>query len=404
VTLGNGNLEIDHITLMNGNTAGGDTVPFIFSTNTTLNLHDLTIIGDTSLSGANNIQDAIQLGNGSTPSNTTSSSFSGYGTVIDKVFVDHVKRFLYFHSGPAWTVNGIQVTNNTVWQACGSNDATNGAAIDIGSLGTDSGNYFAGNLLEGVYKWMVRVQSGNFNVFIANNIFDDTITAAFRFESLAGKNLVIQPSVQSNATLVSNQLDNMLFSENLLQSGPNTRLAVGESANTVLFGNVGAGYPAIWPSSLTPSSANYGLAMGSGGDSYLNGGTEVYLLTGGTIKGHLTSTLMDFTAVKTSALSFGTATNCADSAGAAACGSAAAGRFVADAAATSVVVSTTAVTANSEIFVEYDSSLGTALSVTCNATIPSTYAVTARTAGTSFTLTTTANVANPGCFSYHIVN
>lgn len=101
---------------------------------------------------------------------------------------------------------------------------------------------------------------------------------------------------------------------------------------------------------------------------------------------------------------YATATNCADSAGAAACGSAAAGRFVADAAATTVVVSTTAVTANSEIFIEYDSSLSTALSVTCNAAIPSAYAVTARTGGTSFTLSTTANVANPGCFSYHIVN
>lgn len=99
-----------------------------------------------------------------------------------------------------------------------------------------------------------------------------------------------------------------------------------------------------------------------------------------------------------------TATNCADSAGAAACGSAAAGRFVADAAATTVVVSTTAVTANSEIFIEYDSSLSAALSVTCNATIPSAYAVTARTAGASFTLSTTANIANPGCFSYHVVN
>lgn len=101
---------------------------------------------------------------------------------------------------------------------------------------------------------------------------------------------------------------------------------------------------------------------------------------------------------------YSTTTNCADSAGAAACGSAAAGRFVADAAATSVVVSTTAVTANSEVFIEYDSSLSAALSVTCNATIPSAYAVTARTAGTSFTLTTTANIANPGCFSYHVVN
>lgn len=102
---------------------------------------------------------------------------------------------------------------------------------------------------------------------------------------------------------------------------------------------------------------------------------------------------------------FGTATNCADSAGAAACGSAAAGSFVIDAASTSTVVSTTAVTANSEIFVQYDSSLGARLgSITCNVTaaIPS---VTARTAATSFTVTIPAGpVTNPACYSYHIVN
>lgn len=107
------------------------------------------------------------------------------------------------------------------------------------------------------------------------------------------------------------------------------------------------------------------------------------------------------------AVSYKTATNCADSAGAAACGSAAAGAFVIDAGSTSVVVSTTAVTANSEIKVQFDSSLGTRLSVTCN-TAPATVAfpsVTARTAGTSFTLSVSGSVAvNPACFTYSIVN
>jgi len=99
-----------------------------------------------------------------------------------------------------------------------------------------------------------------------------------------------------------------------------------------------------------------------------------------------------------------TSTNCADSAGAAACGSAAAGSFVVDAGATTTVVSTTAVTADSEVFVQYDSSLGTRLGVTCNVTaaIPS---VTARVAATSFTITVpAAPVTNPACYSYHIVN
>jgi hypothetical protein len=102
---------------------------------------------------------------------------------------------------------------------------------------------------------------------------------------------------------------------------------------------------------------------------------------------------------------YGTTSNCSDSAGAAACGSAAAGSFVMDAGATAIVVSTTAVTANSQIFVFEDSSLNTRLSVTCNVTLGRHYAITARTAGVSFTLTSdAAPAANPACFGYFIVN
>lgn len=99
-----------------------------------------------------------------------------------------------------------------------------------------------------------------------------------------------------------------------------------------------------------------------------------------------------------------TLTNCADSAGPAACGAAAAGSFVMDAGNTSVVVSTTAVTGNSEIFVQYDSSLGTRLGVTCNTTV-ALPAVTARTPGVSFTVTVPVGPAvNPACYDFFLVN
>lgn len=100
-----------------------------------------------------------------------------------------------------------------------------------------------------------------------------------------------------------------------------------------------------------------------------------------------------------------TSTACASSASPAVCSSAAAGFVVVAASATTVVVDTTAVTANSQVFVQEDSSLGTALSVTCNttpATAPPT--ISARTGGTSFTITTTAPTTNPRCFSYYLVN
>tara|TARA_R110000868_G_scaffold64453_10_gene193514 strand:- start:1669 stop:2244 length:576 start_codon:yes stop_codon:yes gene_type:complete len=96
--------------------------------------------------------------------------------------------------------------------------------------------------------------------------------------------------------------------------------------------------------------------------------------------------------------------NCSSSASPAVCTTAAAGSVVVAAAATTVVVNTTAVTANSQILVTFDGSLGTKLGVTCNATIPALYGVTARTAATSFTLTSTAPIANPACFGFAIIN
>lgn len=102
---------------------------------------------------------------------------------------------------------------------------------------------------------------------------------------------------------------------------------------------------------------------------------------------------------------FNSETNCSSSASPAVCADAAAGSVVIAAAATSVVVNTTKVTANSQIIITEDSSLGTKLSVTCNTTLARNYAITARTAGTSFVITTdVAPVTNPACLSYWIVN
>lgn len=106
------------------------------------------------------------------------------------------------------------------------------------------------------------------------------------------------------------------------------------------------------------------------------------------------------------ASAYGTSTNCSSAASPAACGSAVAGSVVVLAAATSVVVNTSQVTANSQILITRDDSLGTKLSVTCNtATVMGEAKVSARVAGTSFTITVqTAPATNPGCFSYSIIN
>jgi hypothetical protein len=105
-----------------------------------------------------------------------------------------------------------------------------------------------------------------------------------------------------------------------------------------------------------------------------------------------------------------TATNCSSSASPAVCGSAAAGSVAlpTNAVSSSIVVDTTAVTANSQIFVMTDDTLGTKLSVTCNSTVATLVGgltISARSAGTSFTIANNvAVVTNPLCVSYLIVN
>ena len=135
------------------------------------------------------------------------------------------------------------------------------------------------------------------------------------------------------------------------------------------------------------------------------GGTDVVDITSSaaTFNQPISATSLTASGTASSAL-YATATNCSSSASPAVCAAAAAGSVVVAAAATTVTVNTTAVTANSQILVFYDSSLGTKLGVTCNTTEPALYGVTARVAATSFTLTSSAPITNPACFSYIIIN
>lgn len=178
----------------------------------------------------------------------------------------------------------------------------------------------------------------------------------------------------------------------------------GDAGNVVLVASPG-GAAASGSSNTGGNSGNiYALLNAGGTGSTANGTPGQFSVNAG--NGDIPGT--DVFTVSRDGLAkstlYGTITNCADSAGAAACGAAPAGAFVIDAGSTSTVVSTTAVTANSEIFVQYDSSLGTRLGVTCNTTVPALYGVSARTSGTSFTLTSTAPITDPACFNYFIVN
>lgn len=118
-----------------------------------------------------------------------------------------------------------------------------------------------------------------------------------------------------------------------------------------------------------------------------------------------------FTTLKGS--TYSSTTNCgavgtAANPSAVACAAAPAGAFscATNASGGTCVVSTTAVTTNSQIFVQQTTSESTRLSVTCNATILALTAplVSAKSNGASFTVTLPTFTVNPVCFDYYIVN
>jgi hypothetical protein len=96
-------------------------------------------------------------------------------------------------------------------------------------------------------------------------------------------------------------------------------------------------------------------------------------------------------------------TNCSSTSGV--CGSAPAGSVTLAAGATTATISTTAVTANSDIMVTENAAMGARLGVSCDTTPGRTYAVSAVTPGVSFVITASASpTVNPACLSYWIVN
>jgi hypothetical protein len=177
-------------------------------------------------------------------------------------------------------------------------------------------------------------------------------------------------------------------------SSASNQIVMRAAGHEALYSNGGVAF--AWGGGVTSNYFANGLTVGSFTATPSNG-----LAVGTTAQFTVTGTGL------TTAPLYATSTNCSSSASPAVCGAAAAGS-VAIVAGTNptIVVNTTAVTANSQIILTEDQSLGTKLGVTCNTTLPTGAAnVTARTAGTSFTAEITGVFStNPVCVSYSIVN
>src|SRR5262249_52229688 len=143
-TLGDGYLEIRHLTLLEGGSAA-TTTPFVWTTNTVLNIHHVGFYGYPTLSGITCVQDCVIFGGTSNVvGNTTDSSFQGYGSVMRECYGNRIRRMAYLRAG----ANSVIVRDNVVWNGSGSNLA-GGAAFEIdGGSGNCDGAIISGNVIE----------------------------------------------------------------------------------------------------------------------------------------------------------------------------------------------------------------------------------------------------------------
>jgi hypothetical protein len=211
----------------------------------------------------------------------------------------------------------------------------------------------------------------------AGSIFD--VTGAITNSSGVGGGLVVAPTYNQTSTAAATDL--------LINR---TETAVGSGAQLLLDLQKG-------------SSSQFNIDHNGLITTKLAASSGVYTNS----LGQLVTTAPSSLAI--SGATYATATNCSSSASPAVCGSAAAGAVAIPTGISSVslTINTTAVTANSEIFLIPDDSV-TIAATTCNSTLATLVggvAVTARTPGTSFTVTYNGTIAtNPLCLSYYLVN
>ncbi|MGH9690059.1 MAG: beta strand repeat-containing protein [Candidatus Acidiferrales bacterium] len=200
-------------------------------------------------------------------------------------------------------------------------------------------------------------------------------------------------------------------------AGTSTTLATAGSAcsvgDTLELDVAGTTLIGIHNGSVDLTATDSSIASGAPGISVFTSGNSLVSWIGGNLPaGNGAQSLFNQPNTWPAAQTFaalGTASNCNSSASPAACGPAIAGSVAVPTGTTpTLVVDTSGVTANSQIFLTPDESLGAKLGVTCNnalATVATPPIVTARTPGTSFTVQINATVnTNPVCLNFLVVN
>jgi hypothetical protein len=167
VSLWDGLVEIDHIQLRD-DTDG--TVPFIYTTSTTLSIHDVSFYGKPTATPSSVVQDAIILGGTgiSAATGSTNDTFRGYGTIIDHNWFALIQRGVYMR----YTCNAVVVKNNNWWYFCGGRCPIE-ILGDVTPSFQDGANIIRDNLIEMTsYTYAYVLNHADYNQFLQNGLWD----------------------------------------------------------------------------------------------------------------------------------------------------------------------------------------------------------------------------------------
>ena len=213
--------------------------------------------------------------------------------------------------------------------------------------------------------------------------------------------LTVDESAGSAVTYSDN--NNIIYTPASAVSLPTPTTLVNPSfyTNFLMHSAVATVTPATWTISLNGGAASSSAAL------YAHSKCSVVIDQGA-------SNQWDADCVPLTGYTNTTATNCSAAGSAAspslvACSAAAAGAFscATNASTATCVVSTTAVTANSDILIQPSAAAGSRLSVTCNTTADTGLTaprLASISAGTSFTINLGTFSTNPECFNFYILN
>jgi hypothetical protein len=244
VTYGLGLFGVNDISFKD--TTPNANTPFIYTTNTTLNIRRCAFLGATPDTC---VQDAIILGGTLKPVgtgfNVTDSAMQGYGTVIAENYFNRVRRIVFGRS----YCNQVQIIHNYADKDCGTN-IVGGACIeingslDVGTIPAQIGdgclnNVVMGNYLHAInYYYGVKIVKGVRNVIAFNGFIDASVNAVAvaRFEGVTIES--VNYSSNLNVVVGNASQTDVQMSEDAMSAGKNQLLHASATEPAVLGNRV----------------------------------------------------------------------------------------------------------------------------------------------------------------------